>query len=244
MIKSLNTCISLHLKWCKPFLNKSILSTVVMSHGDIANQNLKMFREVWWHNWETWLLIHDVTLHHVVKPCLSDGLFLKPWLDKEFSTWTISMVTGWITHFQCVWFSMAWLPVCFSISTSVSSVGAPSSSFSVRRLPQAFSSLETSWRTCFHASRFMKIKCVCDKTAVSISSHQLKEECRLAQRLGCWVRDVRDLAALPLRWCGNTAGEKTLFILTARWGQTPCSLSNTWWTRGYEDGDKYTHSYL
>lgn len=34
------------------------------------------------------------------------------------------------------------LPVCLSISTSVSSVGAPSRSFSVRRLPQAFSNLE------------------------------------------------------------------------------------------------------
>ena len=67
----------------------------------------------------------------------------------------------------------------------------------------------------------------CDEKAVGKSVHQLKEECRLAQRLGCWVRDVRDLAALPLLWCGNTAGEKTLFILTARWGHTPCSLSNT-----------------
>lgn len=60
------------------------------------------------------------------------------------------------------------------------------------------------------------------------SSHQLKEECRLAHRLGCWVSEVSDRAALPLRWCGNTAGEKTLFILAARWGQTPCSMSNTW----------------
>lgn len=82
------------------------------------------------------------------------------------------------------------------------------------------------------------------KTAVSDATHQLKEECRLAQRLGCWVRDVRERAALPLLWCGNTAGEKALFILTARWGQTPCSLSNTWWTRGFEDGGEGTHSYL
>lgn len=58
-------------------------------------------------------------------------------------------------------------------------------------------------------------------------THQLKEECRLAQRLGCCVRDVNDRAALPLLWCGKTAGENTLFILTERWGQTPCSLSNT-----------------
>lgn len=61
-----------------------------------------------------------------------------------------------------------------------------------------------------------------------VGIHQLKEEWRLAQRLGCWVREVRERAALPLLWCGNTAGEKTLFILTARCGQTPCSLSNTW----------------
>ncbi len=61
----------------------------------------------------------------------------------------------------------------------------------------------------------------------STSTHQLKEEWRLAQRLGCWVREVRDRAALPLLWWGKTAGEKTLFILTARWGQTPCSVSNT-----------------
>lgn len=36
-------------------------------------------------------------------------------------------------------------PVCLSMSTSVSSVGAPSRSFSVKRLPQAFSSLEVMW---------------------------------------------------------------------------------------------------
>lgn len=67
----------------------------------------------------------------------------------------------------------------------------------------------------------------CDRRIGSKLIHQLKEECKLAQRLGCWVREVSDRAALPLLWCGKTAGEKTLFILTARWGQTPCSLSNT-----------------
>lgn len=70
----------------------------------------------------------------------------------------------------------------------------------MRRLPQAFSSLETQWKNNmfphepFHENQTL----VCDKKAVSKSVHQLKEECRLAQRLGCWVRDVRDLAALPL----------------------------------------------
>lgn len=74
---------------------------------------------------------------------------------------------------------------------------------------------------------------MCDSD--SVLAHQLKEECRLAQRFGCWVREVSDRAALPLLWCGNTAGEKTLFILAARCGQTPCSLSNTWWTVKHED---------
>lgn len=93
-----------------------------------------------------------------------------------------------------------------------------------------------AWRHCENMNPHIKVShyrqttaCMSQSRADTISTHQLNEECRLAQRLGCWVREVSDRAALPLLWCGKTAGENTLFILTARWGQTPCSLSNTWW---------------
>lgn len=118
------------------------------------------------------------------------------------------------------------------MSTRVSSVGAPSRSFSVRRLPQAFSSLGRDVKT-----QALRVH-VHGRACNSASSHQLKEECRLAHRLGCWVSDVSDRAALPLLWWGNTAGEKTLFILTDRWGQTPCSQSNTW--EEVHEGIRYT----
>lgn len=39
---------------------------------------------------------------------------------------------------------------------------------------------------------------VCHSGTDGISTYQLKEECRLAQRLGCCVREVSDRAALPL----------------------------------------------
>lgn len=115
------------------------------------------------------------------------------------------------------------VPVCLSISTSVSSVGAPSRSFSVRRLPLAFSNLEKMMEnTDQHDKRKLSVP-----GRRGVSTHQLKEQCRLAQRLGCWVSEVSDRAAFPLLWCGKTAGENTLFILRALWGQPPCSLSKT-----------------
>lgn len=137
--------------------------------------------------------------------------------------------TGWHKHFhyktlsgerQCDYLSVSlWALVCLQWGPP------PAASLSVdSHRPSA------AWRPCEKHTptgqgeplRHRRQQVMCDR-----ETDQLKEECRLAHRLGCWVSEVSDRAALPLLWCGNTVGEKTLFILTARWGQTPCSLSNT-----------------
>lgn len=158
-----------------------------------------------------------------------------------------SVVTGWIAQFILSLCDEEWRDY---LSVSLSALVCPPWGL----LPAVSQSDDSHrpWAAWTHREQHIPTWAVSGKskayvpyeTAVSKAIHQLKEECRLAQRFGCWVSDVRDRAALPLLWCGNTAGEKTLFILTARWGQTPCSLSNTWWTRGFEDDGEYTHSYL
>lgn len=80
---------------------------------------------------------------------------------------------------------------------------------------------------CVHAYLSIHVRGARARASMA-ATHQLNEECRLSHRLGCCVREDRDRAAFPLLWWGKTAGEKALFIRTALWGHTHCSLSNTW----------------
>lgn len=131
-----------------------------------------------WDNLDDKIMAHSVTTWHLLispsrgQPCLKGkrcwnvskiNCFIFTHILVLFFTFTSCTVfmfehlSEWLTHTfplqNPVWWKATWLPVCLSMSTSVSSVGAPSSSFSVSRLPQAFSSLGMMWKTHSHTSR-------------------------------------------------------------------------------------------
>lgn len=128
-------------------------------------------------------------------------------------------------------FFFQWGQVCLQLALPrviFQSVGShmPLATCSVHDIQALERTLHSLWFTHWftQVSKINQVSMWWDQLSLWMS-YQLKEVCRLSHRLGCWVREVRERAALPLRWWGNPAGEK---IRTALWGHTTCSLSNTW----------------